>query len=299
MPPITHLWTRLTSTRWEDAWIERLRVAGPEALVIKAFPASRALRLQVYTNKSMAARLLKNFGGSVRPFNAATWTPPASTRRIPLRIAGGLRLYNDHKIFLQEQKKTSSSKTQSLFIPAGMAFGTGDHATTNSCLRLLNTIAKSLPVNQWSLLDLGTGSGVLALAGELLGAQKILGIDFDNRCVTIAQENALANQLPRSRFRHADLLRWKLPGTWNVIAANIYSSVLTTVAPKIASALEPQGHLILSGILAVECDEILATFTSLGMEKIAVLTRGKWCAIHLKNNKDEGRMKGIRKNKNL
>jgi len=162
-----------------------------------------------------------------------------------------------------------------------MAFGTGDHATTSSCLRLLSNITKPFSPNKWSLLDLGTGSGVLALAGELLGAQKILGVDFDERCVSIAKENALANQCTRSRFRHADLLQWKPPGTWDLITANIYSSVLTTVAPKIVAALAPYGHLILSGILVVEREEILSIFLPLGLKKMTVLTRGKWCAMHL------------------
>ncbi|HLB34047.1 MAG: hypothetical protein A3F67_02060 [Verrucomicrobia bacterium RIFCSPHIGHO2_12_FULL_41_10] len=284
MTPITHLWTRLTSRQHEDAWIERLLFAGPEALVIKAFPASRTLRLQVYTDQKTAKCLLKSFGGSVRPFNAASWEPPTNKRRTPLHIAGSLLLYNDQESLLKDQKKAASSKIKSLVIPAGMAFGTGEHATTHSCLRLLCNIAKTCPSSNkahWSLLDLGSGSGILTLAAELLGAQKILGIDFDKRCVSIAQKNALLNNLARSHFRHADLLCWNPPGIWNVVAANIYSSVLTTVAPKIVAAIAPQGHLILSGILAVEHDEIINVFTQLGLKKTSVIIRGKWCALHL------------------
>ena len=284
MPATTHLWTRLTSKRHEDAWIERLRFAGPESLVIKAFPASRTLRLDLYTNHATGKRLVKNFGGTLRPFNMATWTPPSTKRHTPLRIASTLCLYDDRKSFLTDQKKTSPKKQLSLFIPAGMAFGTGEHATTANCLRLLCKIAKTLSSNNWSLLDLGSGSGILALAGELLGAKKILGLDFDKQCVSISKENASANKLPRSRFRHANLLNWKPAGSWNVIAANVYSSVLTTVAPKIVAALAPQGHLILSGILTVEQESILSVFTQLNLKKITVLRRGKWCAIHLQKN---------------
>lgn len=279
MSPITHLWTRLTSARHEDAWIERLRFAGPEFLVIKAFPASRTLRLQLYTNQAMAKRLLKLFGGSVRPFNAATWTPPNIKRSSPLRIAGGLRLHNDRKTFLAD-RKLQTGKAYPLLIPASMAFGTGEHATTRSCLRILSRIVATLPTQPWSLLDLGTGSGILALAAELLGAQKILGIDFDERCIKVAQENATENQLSLAKFCHADLLQWKIPGTWNVVAANIYSTVLSATAPKIVKAIAPNGHLILSGILACEAEEVETLFSNLGMRKSQRIIQGKWAAIH-------------------
>ncbi|MFI0348719.1 MAG: 50S ribosomal protein L11 methyltransferase [Chthoniobacterales bacterium] len=285
MKPTTHLWTRLTSARWEDSWTERLRFAGPENLVTKAFPASRTLRLQVYTDETIGQKLLSSFGGSLRPFNMAAWTPPEPIRRNPLRIAGGLRLHNDRKIFLKDKNNPSSKKGFPLLIPAAMAFGTGEHATTNTCLRLLSNIVKTLPPEKWSLLDLGTGSGILALAGELLGAKKILGIDFDQRCVTTAKENAEANQLPRARFRHADILKWHPPGTWNVVTANLYSSVLTSAGSKIVASIADNSHLIISGILAVEEKDVLTFFKKLGLKKVSVITRGKWCAMHFQKDR--------------
>ena len=75
--PITHLWTRLTTARWEDVWVERLRCAGPEALVIKAFPASQTLRLQVYTTKAMASRLQKAWMRSRVRLNTSSGLPKA------------------------------------------------------------------------------------------------------------------------------------------------------------------------------------------------------------------------------
>lgn len=277
---ITHLWKRFTTVTQEDCWIERLRCIDPQSLVIKAFPASQRLQLQVYTNKKIAHFLHATFGGSVHPFNATAWTLPSNKRKAPIKIASGLRVYNDRKKFLQDQKQSPSQKSPALLIPAGMAFGTGEHATTHSCLRLLSKIASASPAHPWSLLDLGTGSGVLALAGELFGAEKILGIDFDEICVRIAKENATANNLSRSQFQHADILKWNPPGKWDVVTANIYSSVLTTVAPKIVAAIKAGGDLILSGLLAVEHAEIETIFTHLGMKKTTAITRGKWCALH-------------------
>ena len=275
---ITHLWTRLTSKKHEDAWVERLCFAGPENLVIKAFPASRTLRLQVYTDASTSKKLVKLFGGSVRPFRLATWKPPEIKRRKPLCIAGGLRLHNDRELFLEDRKK---KKGCPLLIPAEMAFGTGEHATTRSCLRILSECGKKLPSQDWSFLDLGTGSGILALAAELFGAEKILGIDFDDRCIKVARANAKANQLLKAKWEQADLLKWKIPGTWNVIAANIYSSVLTVAAPKIIKALKSEGHLTLSGIFVQDIPQIEKCFTNLGLQKKKTSVQGKWGALWL------------------
>ena len=73
--PITHLWSRISSVKWEDAWIERLRFAGEQNLVIKKFPASRSIRLDLYTDATTAKKLKSAFGGAVRPFDAAGWQP--------------------------------------------------------------------------------------------------------------------------------------------------------------------------------------------------------------------------------
>ncbi|MFZ4115889.1 MAG: 50S ribosomal protein L11 methyltransferase [Chthoniobacterales bacterium] len=280
---ITHLWTRLTSKKHEDTWVERLHFVGPENLVITAFPASRTLRLQVYTNQVISKRLVKLFRGSVRPFRIATWKPPEIKRQKPLCIAGGLRLHNDPQLFLEDRKKKQGYP---LLIPAEMAFGTGEHATTRSCLRMLTGIARELPQKKWSCLDLGTGSGILALAAELLGAHKILGIDFDERCVKVARANAKTNQLLKTQWQHADLLKWKIPGKWNLIAANIYSSVLSAAAPKIVKAMTSQGHahFILSGILACEVEEIEGLFVNLGLQKKGLIVQGKWGALHFKTS---------------
>lgn len=276
---ITHLWSRLTSTRWEDTWKERLQFVGPEFLVIKVFPNSRALRLEVYTNKTIAQKLCKNFGGSVRPFQAATWTPPALKNKDPRPIGKSLLLYNHEKSFLEDRQKFSKKKR--LCIPAGMAFGTGDHATTNGCLRLLESIQKELPQKKWSLLDLGTGSGILAFAGALLGAKKILGIDNDPQAIATAQKNSALNGLPQVCFQQADLLQWKPNGKWEVITANIYSSVLTVLAPTLITHLSKEGFLILSGILKKEHLAIREVFSAQGMKETLCFSRGKWCALLL------------------
>jgi ribosomal protein L11 methyltransferase len=286
MAVITHLWSRISSVKWEDAWVERLRFAGEQNLVIKKFPASRSIRLDLYTDASTARKLKSAFGGSIRPFDAAGWTPPASKITDPLRIAGELRIYRDKTFFSIER---SAGKGKPLLIPSGMAFGTGDHATTARCLQLLVEATSSLRDRggSWSLLDLGCGSGILALAAELLGATKLLGVDFDEACVRISKENAALNKLPRSKFQKADVLRWKPPAqkgeaaAYDIVAANLYSTILTAASPMIVHAIKSGGILILSGILAVEEKAVLKTFSALGLKHRKTLKRGKWAAVLL------------------
>lgn len=280
--PITRLWSRISSVKWEDAWIERLRFAGEQNLVIKKFPASRSIRLDLYTDATTAKKLKSAFGGTVRPFDAAGWQPPAPKITDPLRVAGQLRIYRDRELF---RKERATGKGLPLLIPSGMAFGTGDHATTARCLQLLVEAAAPLRASggKWSMIDLGCGSGILALAAEKLGAAKILGCDFDEACVRISRENALLNKLPLARFLKADVLRWKPPGkkgAYDIVAANLYSTILTAASAMIVEAIKPGGVLILSGILAVEEKTIVDTFSSL--RHVKTLKRGKWAAIMLR-----------------
>lgn len=280
--PITRLWSRISSVKWEDAWIERLRFAGEQNLVIKKFPASRSIRLDLYTDATTAKKLKSAFGGTVRPFDAAGWQPPAPKITDPLRVAGQLRIYRDRELF---RKERATGKGLPLLIPSGMAFGTGDHATTARCLQLLVEAAAPIRASggKWSMIDLGCGSGILALAAEKLGAAKILGCDFDEACVRISRENALLNKLPLARFLKADVLRWKPPGkkgAYDIVAANLYSTILTAAFAMIVEAIKPGGVLILSGILAVEEKTIVDTFSSL--RHVKTLKRGKWAAILLR-----------------
>ena len=280
--PITRLWSRISSVKWEDAWIERLRFAGEQNLVIKKFPASRSIRLDLYTDATTAKKLKSAFGGTVRPFDAAGWQPPVPKITDPLRVAGQLRIYRDRELF---RKERATGKGLPLLIPSGMAFGTGDHATTARCLQLLVEAAAPLRASggKWSMIDLGCGSGILALAAEKLGAAKILGCDFDEACVRISKENALLNKLPLARFLKADVLRWKPPGkkgAYDIVAANLYSTILTAASAMIVEAIKPGGVLILSGILAVEEKTIVDTFSSL--RHVKTLKRGKWAAIMLR-----------------
>ena len=129
----------------------------------------------------------------------------------------------------------------------------------------------------WNVLDLGTGSGILALAARQLGAKNALGLDNDRHAVRTARENAVLNGVARGvKFRQADLLRrWEPDPTrpWAVVTANLFSNLLVALMPLMARALAPDGFLITSGILRTQAEEVQAAAAS---ARFSRRRRGKW-----------------------
>lgn len=132
-------------------------------------------------------------------------------------------------------------------IDPGMAFGTGGHETTRLCLELLEEVMP--PGVAPSILDLGTGSGILAMAASLLGAGTVLAVDIDPEAVLVAQENLALNGMADRIICNTTPLE-SIPGTFDVILANILAEELVRLAPQLAERVAADGALILSGILA-------------------------------------------------
>ena len=265
-------WTRLASPKWEDAWEERLRFLG-ERLVIYQGNRARMLRFEAYLDdERSAAALRERFGGTVKEIPAAQRLAPQK-RRDPLRIRGVLTVIDSDE---PSPPRTPGSAIP-LHVPAGMAFGTGEHATTATCLRILCDLAPKLPVG-WRLLDLGTGSGILAIAGRALGAAKVEAFDNDPVCVRIAKENVKRNGANRIVVRRGDVLRWEPVAPFEVVTSNLYSEVLIQAAPAIAAAVAPGGILIFSGVLRTQYAECANAFRAEGLDVEAPRVRGKWTA---------------------
>ena len=148
-------------------------------------------------------------------------------------------------------------------IDPGMSFGTGLHPTTRSCLRLLDELAADGGLG--SVLDLGCGSGILAIAAAKLGAPSVAALDFDPDAVGVARENLAANGVSKTvaTVARGDVLRDALP-TARVVVANILASVLVDAAPRIAASVEPGGALILSGILETQFADVEAAYRACG-----------------------------------
>ena len=142
-----------------------------------------------------------------------------------------------------------------LLLDPGLAFGTGTHPTTALCLEWLD--AQSL--NGQSLLDFGCGSGILAIAGLLLGAAHAVGTDIDTQALEASRDNAQRNGIAEERF--ALYLPEHLPQEpADVVVANILAGPLVSLAPQIIALVKPAGRLALSGVLAEQAEEVRAAY---------------------------------------
>src|SRR5258706_11362791 len=143
-----------------------------------------------------------------------------------------------------------------IVILPSMGFGTGHHVTTRLCLAALQTIDLTGRV----VLDVGTGSGVLAIAADLLGAARVLGIDYDPDAIQSARENLELNPAAgHVVFETIELAARELP-TVDVLTANLTGALLIRSAAALQAAVCPGGTLILSGIQSHERDEVRERF---------------------------------------
>ena len=137
----------------------------------------------------------------------------------------------------------------------GMAFGTGTHPTTRMCLRWIARNAPARPAPWPRVLDYGCGSGVLAIAAALFGAAEIDAIDIDPNATLATQANAIANAVT---VRSGDA--GSIAGSYSLIVANILATPLKLLAPLLASRLDPDGEIVLSGILASQAEDLRASY---------------------------------------
>ena len=134
----------------------------------------------------------------------------------------------------------------------GVAFGTGSHPTTHLCLQWLDANVQK----DQTVLDYGCGTGILAIAAKKLGAANVLGTDIDPQAVDAAIDNAQANDAP-ARF----VLPEDMPeGTFDIVVANILSNPLKLLAPALLARVKPHGHLVLSGVLARQAQEVIDVY---------------------------------------
>jgi len=270
-----HVWRKLASSKWADAWEERLRFLGPQRLALTSLPGGRSIRLEAYGVSAAEGRaLVKAFGGALTILKDEAWQRPAPEMSRPLRIRGRL-------IIIHEPGATTPNAPPipTLLIPGGMAFGTGEHATTASCLRFLADRSAALLRGAWTLLDLGTGTGILALAAVRLGAAGAEGIDFDPHAIRTAKANARVNGIRTATFHQADVLAWKPQLTHAVVTANLFSELLLEILPKIRRAMRPGGHVILSGILRKQEAGVVGALPAAGLSLLKLTRRGKWIAL--------------------
>lgn len=160
-----------------------------------------------------------------------------------------------------------------IVINPGMAFGTGQHETTRLCLEVM--LNYSIPDD---VLDVGTGSGILAIAAKKLGAKFVLGNDLDPDCMRIAEENAEVNHTANIKFVNVPIENIE-EKNFGMILANIESKPLKLVVPSICEHAKTNGIIILSGILTSEMEEFKEFMLNQKVSFASSQVMGDWCAL--------------------
>ena len=185
----------------------------------------------------------------------------------PIRV-GGIPIVPAH----------STAEPGSLKLLDGAAFGTGLHPTTALCLEALEEIVPIARPD--AVLDVGTGSGVLALAALMMGVPRALGIDVDDEALRIAAENARINGLDE-RLQLAPGGPETVSGTWPLILANVLAAPLIEMAPTLVRRVGHAGQLVLSGIPSAVESDVDEAYRRLGMRRVRATSRAGWVALVL------------------
>ena len=158
---------------------------------------------------------------------------------------------------------SASRDTHGIVIQPSMGFGTGHHSTTRLCLDALQRV----DLRHQSVIDVGTGSGVLAIAASLLGAASVVGFDDDADAVTAARENLDLNPDAHVALEVRELrAKGQIGPPADVVLANLTGGLLVTAAATLRQLTKPVGRLILSGFLTSEESEVLGAFAPLAVE---------------------------------
>jgi len=185
----------------------------------------------------------------------------------PVRI-GRLRIVPAH----------TDAEPDALRLVDALAFGTGLHPTTALCLEALEEAVQIAPPD--AVLDVGTGSGVLALGALMLGVPRALGIDIDDEALRVAAENARLNALDE-RLQLTRGGPETVTGTWPLVLANVLPASLIEMAPALVRRVGHQGRLVLSGIPSSVEQDVDGAYRHLGMRRVRVGSRAGWVALVL------------------
>ena len=239
----------------------------------------------------LLAMRLKLIGWSISrktPYRDLDWTEKWKEGIRPVKISSP-RSPVSVTVLASWQMRGAKEGEKIIEIDPGMAFGTGSHPTTKMCLKALLRISAEGGGNKIpSFLDIGTGSGILAIAAKKLGCARAVGTDIDEDALTAATDNARKNSVCVTFTTKSPL---EVKGRFSVVAANILSGTLIELSADISAKVKPGGVLILSGILREEASRVERTYRGfLGLNPLRRLSGkgggGDWAALVMK--REEG-----------
>jgi ribosomal protein L11 methyltransferase len=267
------VWRKFAEHYWVEAHQEFLQAHAHGQLVLVQRPGRKRLELEIACpSRRDSSALIKKFGGCIKALPRNWLKQFACADSKPIKI--GKRLFISNVAGSRASRLSQHKGRSHIIIPASLAFGTGEHATTAMSLRFLEQTTRRWN-RGWSLVDLGTGSGILALAAKRLGAGCVRGIDNDAAAISVAKSNARLNKIRDVSFQLGDVHKWQPAQKTDVVTANLYVGLLLEILPKLRGAR----CLILSGIVHSEQGELVAALQRNHLDVIGMKRRGKWMAL--------------------
>jgi ribosomal protein L11 methyltransferase len=289
------LWRKFAELRWVKTHEDALQAHAPGQLVIVRKSGHKRLELEIVCrSRSDSTALIKEFGGRIEPLPRNWLERFARSDSKPIKIGKRLMIVrslnelkhcsircpqrSSHRRDRPDALRTAPFRAghlkAGLAIPASLAFGTGEQATTAMSLRFLEQLTRRWRCG-WSLVDLGTGSGILALAAKCFCAGRVIGIDNDPAAISVAKSNARLNRIRGASFQLGDVHKWNSAQEIDVITANLYSDLLIEILPKLGCSR----WLIISGILQSQQNELVRALQRNHRDIVSAKRRGKWVAI--------------------
>lgn len=196
------------------------------------------------------ADIKQAFTLALREVPDADWVRQTQSQFGPIEVGADILIVPSWHA--SERQAAQEQGRITIELDPGLAFGTGSHPTTHLCLQWLSA---SLPTGA-TVLDYGCGSGILAIAAAKLGAGSVDAVDIDEQAVQSSADNARVNRV-RIQAMLPDAL---MPGQYEVVVANILSNPLKVLAPMLCGRVRPGGHLVLSGVLERQAEEVAAAY---------------------------------------
>ena len=183
------------------------------------------------------------------------------------------------------ERYTPASRDIVVEIDPGMAFGTGQHASTRMCMEAVeDIILKDRSVKEWKVLDVGCGTGILGITAAKMGAEDVICVDNDPKATEIAAQNAVINAVDnRLHILNKDAAQITEPR--NLIIANLTAKLLLKLHAQLVRLLLPDGYLIISGLIETDIPSIEEHFITAPLEVQSMLTEKEWVCYVLKKNR--------------
>jgi ribosomal protein L11 methyltransferase len=268
----------LVATQNVETVCEWIRSALQKEPVEVTHPFAEESRIEVYFDSLVEAEIARKAlppnlpiqTAETKGYKAKDWTTFWQHHFQTLELGQNLRI-------VPEWEEAPEDEKTNIVINPGLSFGTGGHFTTKFCLEALEETIQTLEVE--TMIDAGTGSGILSIAAIKLGIPKVDAFDYDPVCVEQCVGNAGRNGVEgRVNFYQADVLE---PGWYSepadLVCANILTSVLLEAAPLIKRSAKKR--ILLSGIREIEADAVADTFIMLGCREISRDGDGQWCGL--------------------